>query len=284
MKNLYAVVAVVVITFGFWPSKLAAGTISISVESKYQPGLSNLVVKVQNKGDEAAQNASISVEFMESSAKAPVIPTLEPNLPHMANFPIAISGIVGTYPVIITVQFEALNGYPFTSIALNQLRASNSPQSPIRVSMASTEIRGSGFVKAKIYNSGDRPITVNYRFLMPRELISNDAKGSFELAPRSRETFRFHLENFSALAGATYPVHLLLEHDEGNIHYLSPGVAITTIYGKSFIDIRSRLFWIALVCVIVAISGSLLWRRKVTSPDNDTGQKPKPDVDTGELK
>jgi len=264
--------AVAVIAFGLWPNKVVAGTISISVESQYQPGLSNLVVQVQNKGDEAAQNVSVSVEFMERSAKAPVIPTLEPNLPHMANFPIDITSIVGTYPIIITVEFEDLNGYPFTSIALNQLRAPNSPMSPLRVSMASTKIRGSGFVKAKIYNSADRPIVVSYRFLIPRELLSNDAKGSFELAPKSRETFKLHLENFSAIPGATYPVHLLLEHDEGNIHYLSPGVAITTIYGKSLI--RSRLFWIALAIVFVAIGGSLVWRRKVTSPDADTGEAP----------
>ena len=264
-------VAVAVIALGLWPSKVLAGTISISVESQYQPGLSNLVVQVQNKGDEAAQNALVAVEFMGSSAKAPVIPSLEPNLPHVANFPIDISGVVGSYPAIITVEFEDLNGYPFTSIALYQLRAPNSPLSPLRVSMQqSITIRGSGFVKAKVYNSADRPIVVNYRFLIPRELLSNDSKGTFELAPKSRETFKLHLENFSAIPGATYPVHLLLEHDEGEVHYLSPGVAIATIYGKSFI--RTRMFWIILVIIFVAIGASLVWRRKVTSPETTIGE------------
>ena len=266
MRNLYAVVAVTVVALSLWPGQVPAGTISINVTSLWNAyGQSNLNVVVENRGDEAAQNVIVAVEFMGKIAKAPTIPTMPPNLPHQAPFPIKIEKLNGTHPVIIRVAFEDLNGYPFTSVALNQLKSRDAPLSPIRVSLASATIHGQGFVTAKIFNSSDKASVARYRLIIPRELLSNDEEGFIELAPKSRETFKLHLENFSAMPGATYPVHLLLEHEEEGTHYLSTGVAVVTIFGKSFI--RSPMFWVVLFVVVFAIAVSLAWRRFKIGPE-----------------
>ena len=47
--------------------RILAGTISMNIASQYFKEATNLVVTIENKGDEAAQNVTASVEFMGRS-------------------------------------------------------------------------------------------------------------------------------------------------------------------------------------------------------------------------
>ena len=114
---------------------------------------------------------------------------VEPLFPHFATFPINLKKLAGTQPVVIRVAFEDANGYPFTSMAVNQLRSSNAPQTPLRVALKNATIQGQGSVEAKIFNGADRVIVANYRLLIPRELISTNDVGTIEVGPKSKQTF-----------------------------------------------------------------------------------------------
>ena len=232
MRNPNTVIILAVVCQSFLSCSTQAGTISMSVESHYDAAGSNLFVNIENKGDEAAQNVTVSVEYMGETAQSPAIRKLEPLLPRLLEFPIGVEELTGTRPVIITVAFEDLNGYPFSSVTINQLRSGNAPSSPLRVALANTTIHGHGAVKAKIFNDAPRTVNAKYRLLIPRELLSTNVTGTIKIAPKQKQRLELHLENFSAITGATYPIHFLLEHDERGIHYIAPGVSIVTIDEK----------------------------------------------------
>ena len=93
------------------------------------------------------------------------------------------------------------------------------------------------------------------------ELIVGDLQKTITLAPGAAPTIEIPLENFSALPGSKYPLHVVVTYERAGVRYITPVTAYaqiletpadsgntTTILGMDINPI-----WIAIIVVVAVI-------------------------------
>ncbi len=221
---------------------------------------SNLVIRLENAGDEDARNVAAVVDFMGQRSEFPPLEALPPNSPRGALFPVVLEKLNGTYPAVITVGFEDLNGYPFSSVTVVPVRGAVGAFTDVVAAVKAVKIRGKGKVHVKFRSSSTSPVDGRYRLITAREIICDENEGQVSIPARGKAELSIPVENFSALPGATYPVHIILEYDREGTHQTVVAAGMATIYTASVW--KSGLFWIVLMIVVLIVAGSFVFTRK----------------------
>ena len=161
---------------------------------------------------------------------------------------------------MITVGFEDLNGYPFSSVTVVPVRSGQGAFNDVIAAVDAVKIRGLGKVKVRFRSAANFPIEGHYRLITARELICDESDGQISIPARGHRELSIPVENFSALPGATYPMHIIFEYDSEGTHQCVVAAGIATIYAPSVW--KSGLFWVVLVVVVSIVAGSYFFTRK----------------------
>jgi hypothetical protein len=238
--------------------KTHAGTISMSVQSGMQG--SNLVIQLKNAGDEDARNVVTVIDFMGKQTQFPAMDALPPNAPRGALFPIQLDQLNGTYPAVITIGFEDLNGYLFSSVTVVPVKGGMTPFAEVMAAVDPVKVRGLSQVKIRFKSSAKSAIEGHYRLITARELICDESEGVISIPARGKAELSIPIENFSAMPGATYPCHAILEYERDGRHECVVAAGMATVYSPSVWT--SGWFWIVLIMVVLGVAGSYFVTRK----------------------
>jgi hypothetical protein len=206
-----------------------AGTISMnsSFASKEVDGKQGLEVSVQNDGDEAARAVQIHVELAGEEQTGPKWENMAPKEKKSQLFFFEkIPPKPGTYPALVTIDFADLNMYPFTALNVAAMQVgSSSSKAQIFAKADSLTISKSGTLSMSVKNLDAKPKSLKARVLAPRELDVKPILFEMELAANSTVDRSIEVANFSALPGAGYPIFIIFEYDQGDVHYSHPLVS-----------------------------------------------------------
>lgn len=212
---------------------------------------SNLVVRMVNVGDEAAQNVRASVSFLGQILHTDNIPRFPPNQPAANEFLLDVDNLKGTYPAVVVVDFEDLNSYPFSSVSIQQIRSAvTRPASLIAVFQGETELGRKAMVRLRVRNKSDRPIETRCRVVTPNELVAVAPEFTLAIPPDDETSAQVAIENFSGTTSSSYPVHALIEYDQEGEHFCIPVSTTLTIVPPP--PATSGKFWIVLALVVAA--------------------------------
>ncbi|MCE9615025.1 MAG: hypothetical protein K8T26_12170 [Lentisphaerae bacterium] len=242
----------------------SGGTISMQVTCRVDG--TNLVVEIVNAGDEAAQNIVGRVDFNGTIVETPPLQSLPPSEPRGVPVGLSLAGLRGLYPVIVVVNFEDLNGYPFSTVSVLQVTAEDAQPSDLLGVLSETSIRGKTPMAFRIRNDHADAITARYHLVAPRELLAGPATGEVSVPGSGTATVPLTVENFSALPNSRYGLHAVLEYDAEGRHYTT--VASTTVTVLQPRASGSRFFLVAILIVAAAIAGSFLFKRPSASVPN----------------
>ncbi len=232
-----------------------AGTISMQVSCRADG--TNLLVRLENRGDEAAQNVSARVMFQGEEYTTPPVNALPPSQPIGAMIGLRQGPTPGTFPAVITVHFEDLNAYPFSSVTILPIRIEPAGPSPLMAKLEGGKIRGKRALKAQLHNPSAQTIDATVQVVAARELIAEAPVARVEIPANGQARLSIPVENFSAMPASRYAIHLLLEHEADGRHYTTVTSATVQIFPRS--PWQSPGFWVLLGVALVAILISL-WR------------------------
>ena len=209
-----------------------------------------LIVEVVNRGDEPAQNVSAEVAFLDRLYNSPSRGRLGPGEWLRATFPIAKRELTGTYPAVVTVYFEDLNAYPFSSVTVHPVAFGAARVPRIFGTLEGGRLRKKKDLKLRIRNHSASQIDLRCRVMVAREMLADNPERELVLPANGLLTLEVPLENFSVLPGSTYPVYVLLEYDENGEHFCA--IASASVNVERALPLMSVGFWVLL---LVAVSG-----------------------------
>jgi hypothetical protein len=223
------------------------------------------MVRMTNTGDEPAQNVRAHVTFMGKEMHTGNISSFPPQKPRMENIVLDTTDLKGTYPVVVIVDFEDLNSYPFSSVSIQQVRSgATSPADLMGVLQGQMDLATKVSIPLRIRNKSDREIAVTCTVVTPNEILAEVPELTLKIPPKGDEQATVDLENFSGTPTSSYPVHVLLEYDHDGEHFCVPATTMVTIIPPA--PVTSKKFWVVLAIVIVGTALVLLPQiRKVLS-------------------
>ena len=206
---------------------------------------SELVVVVVNRGDEAAQNVSTEIVFLDRTHRSTTQEKLAPNQSMTVSFPLDSRDLSGSYPAIITVHFEDLNAYPFSSVTVHPVSFDATHVPRILGRLKGGVLRTKRNLDLHIWNHSPEAISARCRVVVARELVATVPEEVVTVPGNGTRTVKIPLENFSVLPGSTYPAHALLEYDENGEHFCA--LASTTVKVERPLPFSFWGFWVLLL-------------------------------------
>jgi hypothetical protein len=239
------------------PATSDAGTISMnsSMQSKDVNGRLGLEVTVKNDGDEAAKSVQVHLELSGEKLTGPLWDTMNAGekktetffFEHMPPKP-------GTYPVYVTIEFSDLNMYPFTALNLSAFQVGReTEQAQLFAKADALELSKSGTLSITVKNLDDHAKNVTARVLGPRELDIKPMLFELDLSPNSTADRSLEVANFSALPGAGYPIFVIFEYEQGDMHFSHPLVTRVKIAQGGFSNAQRNKIIIIGAAILAAV-------------------------------
>jgi len=232
-----------------------AGTISMEVTCAVAE--TNLVVSVVNGGDEPAQNVVTEVSFLGDLHHAPSRETLDPGEALEVSFALEDRDLTGTYPAVVTVFFEDLNAYPFSSVTVHPAAFGKAHVPRIFGTLEGGRLRRKRNLTLSVRSQSTHEIAVDCRVVVAREMLAEQPEQAILLPADGVRKLEIRLENFSVLPGSTYPVYVLLEYDEAGEHFCA--IASSSVDIQRALPLMSAGFWIVLLAAACG-TALALWR------------------------
>lgn len=236
-----------------------AGSISLSTTvsaSVTGPALRVEVVLV-NQGDEAARDLSLILEAAGGRVEAPGPASLPPREPWRTNLELPLGpDQPGAYPAIVRVRFHDLNGYAFSSLAHGLFHRQAPSQAGVTLQGLASRVADQGIIRFELANPDPVAHLVSLRAAGPEELALAEPPARLELAPGSRQSLDLPARNLTALAGASYPVLLILEYEHHGRRHSAVGVALVTVQASPDLVRAAIPYLYALAALLVA---AMLW-------------------------
>ncbi len=209
-----------------------AGVISLVSEMELRP--EGLRVTVTNRGDEAARDVQVRVDFLDETELGSLRPELAPDAVLREELPFDLSAaeVPGNYPAVLSIEYTDLNGHPFSALSVQLLAIGEALRTDVYPHLPRQHsLKGSSVLPVELANRGERPRRVELALLTSKDIRVDDREREVELGPWAREKVEFRLENFSALEGSVYPAFALVSYLEDGRRYsglASVPVAIET--------------------------------------------------------
>ncbi len=230
---------------------------SISLSTTVSASLSGPTLRVEvvlvNQGDEAARDLSLVLEAAGARVEAPGPTSLPPREPWRASLALPLGpDQPGTYAALVRVRFHDLNGYAFSSLAHGLFHRQAPTQAGVTLQGLASRVADQGVVRFELANSDPIAHTVSLRAAGPEELALAEPPARLELAPGSRRSLDLSARNLAALAGASYPVLLILEYDHHGRRHSAVGVAPVTVQARPDLVRAAVPYLYALAALLVA--------------------------------
>jgi len=227
-----------------------AGFISIQVGCEVQAG--QLVVTVQNVGDEPGQNIFATVNFLDQTYEAEIARSLPPNKPVSRSFPLEISGLQGVYSVITIVDFEDLNSYSFSAVSVQRVRVGEISRTKLAAILDPVEMRKKAKTRLTMRSDDETEITARLRIVTPREMIAQPSETTVTIPPMGTTEMKVVIDNLSGTPTSSYPIHAVLEYEEGGIHFCEIAMIMVPVLAANPVAVGR--FWIVIAVVIAVVA------------------------------
>lgn len=184
-----------------------------------------------NKGDEAAYQVYVKFEMQDKQWQSKVYSRLEyDQILEIELTEVLETMKAGIYPFIAKIHFKDRAGYPMTTIVVTPFVYREYKSLKIFVEFPDTQVAQRKKGKIIFSNMDTEDLDLSIRILVPDELSVDPDQISFFLKARSKDKQKFTLKNFSAIAGASYPVWTITEYENEDWHFthLSSGTIVVT--------------------------------------------------------
>lgn len=230
-----------------------AGVLEIETKTSVQVVGDTLKVQVAitNNGSDSAFNLQIHLKALNRQQDAPIKPQLDPGMSDSFLFEMPISGTLkGRYPLTVLVDFHDANQYPFSALSGMSFYVGKDVNPNLIAKADPVSMEKIQDLTFHLKNLGTTPLQTKATLVLPRELSSEKQESQFQIGPRSEEMVDFQVSNFSALAGANYPVYCFFEYDSEGVHYTAVATSMVMILKEESWFRRFRWIWISLAVLL----------------------------------
>ena len=223
-------------------------------------------VMITNNGSDSAYNLQVHVKALKRQQDSLIKPRMGPGMADSFSFDMPLSGMPeGRYPLTVLVDFHDANQYPFSALSGMTFYIGKDVNPNLIAKAHPVSMEKHGDLTFHLKNLGTEPLKAKATLVLPRELSSRAQEKEIEIGPRSERTVAFQVSNFSALAGASYPVTCFFEYDSDGVHHTAAASAMVTILKEENWFRRYRWAWVSLAVLLgLVLVGMLVKGRKKT--------------------
>lgn len=229
-------------------------TLTTSLTCEVTPPMLKAKLLLKNEGDTAAYNIQARFHTKDKQWLSKVFPKLEADQELRIEYLEELElEKIGVYPLIAKIHFKDAGGYPMTTIIVNPFTYKEITSPNIYGRLYESVLSTNGELLLDMTNSGYEDLNLDINILVPDEISVKQTRTRLELEGRSKKDLRFALKNFSALAGAVYPVWATIEYEWEDKHftYICSG-EIRIIPSENFFR-KYWLLWLSLAGVILVL-------------------------------
>jgi hypothetical protein len=222
----------------------------ITIENKTQ-----VSINITNSGDEAAFSLQISLILpQEIESDKIFIERLDQNASFegIINLTRKKELIPGRYPVVVLIDYEDANNYPFSAISPSSLVYKTPTLSKVSGSISELTLTGKESKKLilNLKNLDDIAHEIKLKLFLPRELKTLEREKTLTLKEKEERKIEFEISNLAALEGSSYVVLASIEYED-NLHYSSFATGIIKIEKeKEFFSNEYLIFLLSLFVII----------------------------------
>jgi hypothetical protein len=245
-----------------------AGILKIETQTTVKNTGNQLEIKVVlvNAGTSVAHNLQVHLNVLGTVLDSALKPQLDPGESSIVSFEKSAQELKsGRYPLTVFVDFHDGNQYPFSALSGMTFSVGPGVNSDLAVHGKDVAMATNGKLSLDIKNIGANPKKIVATLVLPKELSTPTPQLSFQMGPRSKKNIDFEIQNFSALAGANYPVFCYFEYDKADAHHTAVGMAVIKIIEPQNLFRRYRWLWIALAVVLGIMLLILMVRNRLQS-------------------
>jgi hypothetical protein len=251
MKKIAAVMTVILIVFSaHW---VFAGYIRLDTEvtSVVEKGELKVSITLTNRGNEAAYNLQGEIDTggnpvpigkkeelaIDESCRVVSLLDLSPGKP-------------GSYPLTVTVSYRDSNGHPFSSVTCTTFVYEKEPLPLIFGQIEAITFSRKAALTLTLNNLDETELATSTRLVVPREVTAEGEAQECLVPPRSKTSLLFHVKNFNALAGSTYPIFFVTEFEKGEEHHTEISQGSISVSEWNFFE-EYRYYLVALIILLL---------------------------------
>ena len=249
-----------------------AGTIALEQGVSTDDTTGALRVTITNRGDDVCRNITVSCEFQGSRVTAGGPPDLDPDDSGQYTTQLDFDTVPGDYFAVVRTNYSDGNMRQFSTVMLHKFSIGSAGVSQIVAKFGDVEIAGHGTAVLRLHSNEGTEVEATLHVYAPNELIVGNIQKTITLASGAAPTIEIPLENFSALVGSKYPLHVAVAYERAGVRYITPVTAYaqiletpadsgstTTILGKGISPI-----WIVIIVGVAVIAVYCFSRRRRT--------------------
>ena len=233
-----------------------AGSISLTIRANAVAEAGQLIVnlEIENRGDDPALAVVPTLELVGETVRGEISDKLEPGRLVEERLSIVMpSNRTGRWPYAVFVDYTDRNGYPAQAVHVGLASVGDPPSPSITAKwLQLPAVLGQATARLELGNLGDIERIPGLRVILPRELSAAVLVGPPAVPASGTVIAEVMLENRFALAGSRYPIHAMVELDEGPIHQTAVASGTIEIADEPPALAENRwLLWfcaLALVC------------------------------------
>jgi len=236
-----------------------AGTISIQTKTSVSvtDDSVSIQVEVTNQGDSQAHDVQVTVVILKEELKSRIVKQLGVKGTESFRFSQQIpKNLNGRYPLGIIVDFHDAKQYPFSAISGMTYHIREDVNSQLIFQAQDPVIPyadDTGEFNINIRNVADVERKIRVKLLIPKELSVSDNPMEIVIPARGQKDLFFEIRNFSAQAGASYPLFCYLEYEAEKKHYTTVGNATALIAAEKNWFRDTRLLWLVIAVLLAGM-------------------------------
>jgi hypothetical protein len=252
MKKTAAVMLVaLLIVFSAYP--VIAGYIRLDTEvtSVVEKKWLKVSIALKNSGNEPAYNLQGEIET--GNIRMPI--TKKEELAVNESYRVESLLVLdlekpGSYPLTVTVYYTDSNRHPFSSVTCTTFTYQKDPLPLIFGLLEPVTFSRKADITLTLKNLDETGLRTSTRLVVPREVTTEGEAKECLVPPRSETSLLFHVKNFSALAGSTYPVFCVTEFERGDEHHTAISRGSIFISEWDFFE-EYRNYLVALIIILL---------------------------------
>ncbi|MDP7743776.1 MAG: hypothetical protein QGF67_20205 [Lentisphaeria bacterium] len=249
-----------------------AGTISLEQGVSTDDTTGALDVTITNRGDDVCRNITVTCEFQGIRVTANGPRNLNPDDSGQYTTQLDLGTMPGDYFAIVRTSYSDANMRQFSTVMLHKFAVGSAGVSQIVAKFGDVEIAGHGTAVLSLHSNEGTEVEATLHIYAPNELIVGDLQKTITLAPGAAPTIEIPLENFSALPGSKYPLHVAVTYERAGVRYITPVTAYAQVLETpadsgdttTSVGMGARPIRIAILVVVAAIVVFYVNRRRRT--------------------
>ncbi len=171
------------------------------------------------------------------------------------------SGLAGSFPASLLITYKDENSHPLSCVALIVFKTPGAGLSGLEASADDITLQGQGELAVKITNPLENSVMVKASLVLPQAFSGKIETTQVPMLAGGSEELRFPLVHKDSVGG-THAVFCILEYDQEGRHHTAMIPARINARPPAHWFTRSRLLWIVVDGVLIALFVGL-WVRPI---------------------